>query len=117
MEDGREIFDDDLDDDVVEKNKGNHSYNIVTQQFMCILRLSVVKYGVNSFVQGVNFFVFAGKAGAKGADSKKNMKKSVVAKPNTIKSLFMNSNVKRPAEVCLCRHHVKTVPCADPDLK
>lgn len=28
------------------------------------------------------------------------MKKSVVAKPNTIKSLFMNSNVKRPAEVC-----------------
>uniref|UniRef100_A0A671X2E3 DNA polymerase n=1 Tax=Sparus aurata TaxID=8175 RepID=A0A671X2E3_SPAAU len=60
VEDGREIFDDDLDDDVVEKNKG--------------------------------------KAGAKGADSKKNMKKSVVAKPNTIKSLFMNSNVKRPAE-------------------
>uniref|UniRef100_A0A671X5Y0 DNA polymerase n=1 Tax=Sparus aurata TaxID=8175 RepID=A0A671X5Y0_SPAAU len=54
VEDGREIFDDDLDDDVVEKNKG--------------------------------------------ADSKKNMKKSVVAKPNTIKSLFMNSNVKRPAE-------------------
>uniref|UniRef100_A0A671X5N3 DNA polymerase n=1 Tax=Sparus aurata TaxID=8175 RepID=A0A671X5N3_SPAAU len=53
VEDGREIFDDDLDDDVVEKNK---------------------------------------------ADSKKNMKKSVVAKPNTIKSLFMNSNVKRPAE-------------------
>uniref|UniRef100_A0A671XBY9 DNA polymerase n=1 Tax=Sparus aurata TaxID=8175 RepID=A0A671XBY9_SPAAU len=52
VEDGREIFDDDLDDD----------------------------------------------AGAKGADSKKNMKKSVVAKPNTIKSLFMNSNVKRPAE-------------------
>ncbi|KAE8279948.1 DNA polymerase alpha catalytic subunit [Larimichthys crocea] len=39
-----------------------------------------------------------GKAGAKGADSKKNVKKSVVAKPNTIKSLFMNSNVKRPAE-------------------
>uniref|UniRef100_A0A8C4NTP1 DNA polymerase n=1 Tax=Dicentrarchus labrax TaxID=13489 RepID=A0A8C4NTP1_DICLA len=44
VEDGREIFDDDLDDDV------------------------------------------------------KNVKKSVVAKPNTIKSLFMNSNVKRPAE-------------------
>ncbi|TMS09148.1 DNA polymerase alpha catalytic subunit [Larimichthys crocea] len=60
VEDGREIFDDDLDDDVVENNKG--------------------------------------KAGAKGADSKKNVKKSVVAKPNTIKSLFMNSNVKRPAE-------------------
>ncbi|KAK1884775.1 DNA polymerase alpha catalytic subunit, partial [Dissostichus eleginoides] len=60
VEDGREIFDDDLDDDVVENNKG--------------------------------------KAGSKGAASKKNMKKSVVAKSNTIKSLFMNSNVKRPAE-------------------
>nr|XP_040022973.1 DNA polymerase alpha catalytic subunit [Gasterosteus aculeatus aculeatus] len=59
VEDGREIFDDDLDDDVVESKKGK---------------------------------------GAKGADSKKNMKKSAVAKPNTIKSLFMNSNVKRPAE-------------------
>lgn len=39
-----------------------------------------------------------GRAG-KGADAKKNVKKCVVAKPNTIKSLFMNSNVKRPAEV------------------
>uniref|UniRef100_A0A4W6CIR0 DNA polymerase n=1 Tax=Lates calcarifer TaxID=8187 RepID=A0A4W6CIR0_LATCA len=58
VEDGREIFDDDLDDDVVENNK----------------------------------------ASAKGADSKKTVKKSVVAKPNTIKSLFMNSNVKRPVE-------------------
>uniref|UniRef100_I3KAC7 DNA polymerase n=1 Tax=Oreochromis niloticus TaxID=8128 RepID=I3KAC7_ORENI len=53
VEDGREIFDDDLDDDVVEDKRG---------------------------------------------DSKKNVKKSVVAKPNSIKSLFMNSNVKRPAE-------------------
>lgn len=26
MEDGREIFDDDLDDDVVENNKGKHSH-------------------------------------------------------------------------------------------
>uniref|UniRef100_A0A669EY04 DNA polymerase n=1 Tax=Oreochromis niloticus TaxID=8128 RepID=A0A669EY04_ORENI len=58
VEDGREIFDDDLDDDVVEDKRG----------------------------------------GAKGGDSKKNVKKSVVAKPNSIKSLFMNSNVKRPAE-------------------
>uniref|UniRef100_A0A8D3E841 DNA polymerase n=1 Tax=Scophthalmus maximus TaxID=52904 RepID=A0A8D3E841_SCOMX len=58
VEDGREIFDDDLDDDVVENNR----------------------------------------AGAKGADSKKTAKKSAVTKPNTIKSLFMNSNVKRPAE-------------------
>ncbi|KAM7369988.1 hypothetical protein PAMP_011275 [Pampus punctatissimus] len=60
VEDGREIFDDDLDDDVVEKNKG--------------------------------------KAGAKGTDMKKNVKKTVVTKPNSIKSLFMNSNVKKPAE-------------------
>uniref|UniRef100_A0A3Q4G8D8 DNA polymerase n=1 Tax=Neolamprologus brichardi TaxID=32507 RepID=A0A3Q4G8D8_NEOBR len=60
VEDGREIFDDDLDDDVVEDKRG--------------------------------------KGGAKGADSRKNVKKSVVAKPNSIKSLFMNSNVKRPAE-------------------
>ncbi|XP_067343066.1 DNA polymerase alpha catalytic subunit isoform X2 [Channa argus] len=60
VEDGREIFDDDLDDDVVENNKG--------------------------------------KVGTKGADSKKTVKKSAVAKTNTIKSLFMNSNVKRPAE-------------------
>lgn len=42
---------------------------------------------------------FAGRAGDKRVDAKKNMKKCVVAKPNTIKSLFMNSNVKRPAEV------------------
>lgn len=50
-------------------------------------------------------FVFAGKAGAKGTDSKKSVKKSAVAKPNTIKNLFMNSNVRRPAEVCVCWHH------------
>uniref|UniRef100_A0A3P8U5A2 DNA polymerase n=1 Tax=Amphiprion percula TaxID=161767 RepID=A0A3P8U5A2_AMPPE len=60
VEDGREIFDDDLDDDALENKKG--------------------------------------KGGAKGADKQKTVKKSVVAKPNTIKSLFMNSNVKRPAE-------------------
>ncbi|MEQ2169044.1 DNA polymerase alpha catalytic subunit, partial [Goodea atripinnis] len=59
VEDGREIFDDDLDDDVVEKK---------------------------------------GKGGAKGGESKKTLKKSAVAKPNTIKNLFMKSNVKRPAE-------------------
>uniref|UniRef100_A0AAQ5ZGX6 DNA polymerase n=1 Tax=Amphiprion ocellaris TaxID=80972 RepID=A0AAQ5ZGX6_AMPOC len=57
VEDGREIFDDDLDDDALENKKG-----------------------------------------AKGAHKQKPVKKSVVAKPNTIKSLFMNSNVKRPAE-------------------
>ncbi|XP_068604329.1 DNA polymerase alpha catalytic subunit [Brachionichthys hirsutus] len=58
VEDGREIFDDDLRDDVVENIKGK----------------------------------------AKVADSKKNVKKCVVAKPNTIKSLFMNCNVKKPVE-------------------
>lgn len=57
-----------------------------------------------------NFVIYnAGKAGAKGADAKKNVKKSVVAKPNTIKSLFMNSNVKRPAEVCFCWHYLVTL--------
>ncbi|XP_077411185.1 DNA polymerase alpha catalytic subunit isoform X2 [Vanacampus margaritifer] len=60
VEDGREIFDDDLDDDVVEKTQGNSS--------------------------------------AKGATAKKQMKKAAVSKPNSIKSLFMNSNVKKPAE-------------------
>uniref|UniRef100_A0A4W5LBK2 Polymerase (DNA directed), alpha 1 n=1 Tax=Hucho hucho TaxID=62062 RepID=A0A4W5LBK2_9TELE len=53
VEDGREIFDEDLADDVLEKG---------------------------------------------GADSKNNIKKAVVAKPNSIKNLFMNSNVKKPAE-------------------
>lgn len=43
-----------------------------------------------------------GKAGAKGADSKNNIKKAAVAKPNSIKNLFMNSNVKKPAEVSVC---------------
>ncbi|KAM9839703.1 DNA polymerase alpha catalytic subunit [Aulostomus maculatus] len=61
VEDGREIFDDDLDDDVVEQRKG-------------------------------------GKGNAKGADLKKSVKKAAVAKPNSIKSLFMNHNVKKPAE-------------------
>uniref|UniRef100_A0A8C1QB19 DNA polymerase n=1 Tax=Cyprinus carpio TaxID=7962 RepID=A0A8C1QB19_CYPCA len=59
VEDGREIFDDDLDDDALEKNPKS------------------------------------GKAG----DSKKNVKRVSVSKPNSIKSMFMNSNVKKPAEV------------------
>lgn len=58
VEDGREIFDDDLDEDVTETKKGK----------------------------------------AKGAESKKTAKKAAVSKPNSIKSLFMNSNVKKPAE-------------------
>lgn len=59
VEDGREIFDDEVNEEVMETK---------------------------------------GKAGAKGAESKKNVKKSAVSKPNSIKSLFMNSNVKKPAE-------------------
>ncbi|KAM6977643.1 DNA polymerase alpha catalytic subunit [Aplochiton taeniatus] len=61
VEDGREIFDDDLEDDVVER--GN-----------------------------------TGKPGTKKAESNKSLKKTAVAKPNSIKNLFMNSNVKKPAE-------------------
>uniref|UniRef100_A0A8C8MIY5 DNA polymerase n=1 Tax=Oncorhynchus tshawytscha TaxID=74940 RepID=A0A8C8MIY5_ONCTS len=71
VEDGREIFDEDLADDVLEK-------------------------------------------GAKGADSKNNIKKAAVAKPNSIKNLFMNSNVKKPAEVsvCICAPvHQKSLLC------
>lgn len=36
MEDGREIFDDDLDDDVVEKNKGKHLYSIKLHSNLCV---------------------------------------------------------------------------------
>ncbi|XP_028815477.1 DNA polymerase alpha catalytic subunit isoform X2 [Denticeps clupeoides] len=61
VEDGREIFDEDLEEDVSDKGP---------------------------------------KAGGKRGDGKdkKNVKKVVVSKPNSIKSLFMNSNVKKPAE-------------------
>lgn len=52
-----------------------------------------------------NMFVYvcvcADKAGPKRADNKKAAKKPAVAKPNTIKNLFMNSHVKRPVEVSL----------------
>lgn len=51
------------------------------------------------FIIGDDMFVFTGKAGAKAAASRKSVNKPAVTKPNTIKSLFMNSNVKRPAEV------------------
>uniref|UniRef100_A0A672P6V3 DNA polymerase n=1 Tax=Sinocyclocheilus grahami TaxID=75366 RepID=A0A672P6V3_SINGR len=61
VEDGREIFDDDLHDDALEKDPKS-------------------------------------KQGGKGGDSKKNVKKVSVSKPNSIKSMFMNSNVKKPAE-------------------
>lgn len=63
VEDGREIFDEELADDALNQ-KGK------------------------------------GKAGSKAGDSKdkKNVKKVSLAKPNSIKSMFMNSNVKKPVE-------------------
>ncbi|XP_053344293.1 DNA polymerase alpha catalytic subunit isoform X2 [Clarias gariepinus] len=60
VEDGREIFDEDLDDTSLGKGTKN-------------------------------------KSGAKGGEGK-NAKKASVSKPNSIKSMFMNSNVKKPAE-------------------
>lgn len=84
VEDGREIFDDDLEDDIVENKGTKVCFSVIS----CILA-EIPKESVSS----------PGRAGAKGADAKKNVKKCVVAKPNTIKSLFMNSNVKKPAEV------------------
>lgn len=56
------------------------------------------------------FSLLTDKPGAKG-DGKK-AKKASVSKPNSIKSMFMNSNVKKPAEVrdhvfyCIIRIHV-----------
>ncbi|XP_062841851.1 DNA polymerase alpha catalytic subunit [Trichomycterus rosablanca] len=61
VEDGREIFDEDLEN--------------------------------NASAKGAK-----GKSGAKGAESKDAKKKVSVSKPNSIKSMFMNSNVKKPAE-------------------
>lgn len=46
----------------------------------------------------VLFLLLIDKPGAKGGDVK-NAKKASVSKPNSIKSMFMNSNVKKPAEV------------------
>ncbi|XP_048866083.1 LOW QUALITY PROTEIN: DNA polymerase alpha catalytic subunit [Brienomyrus brachyistius] len=63
VEDGREIFDEDLEDDAL----GDR---------------------------------YKGKAGAKDSASKgkKVLKKAAVAKPNSIKSMFMASSMKKPAE-------------------
>ncbi|XP_030625392.1 DNA polymerase alpha catalytic subunit [Chanos chanos] len=63
VEDGREIFDEDLQDDAL--GKGSKSKQALT-----------------------------------GGDSKdkKNVKKVAVSKPNSIKNMFMNSNVKKPVE-------------------
>uniref|UniRef100_A0A8B9KI61 DNA polymerase n=1 Tax=Astyanax mexicanus TaxID=7994 RepID=A0A8B9KI61_ASTMX len=62
VEDGREIFDEELEDNVAEKGPKGKS----------------------------------GQGG--GSKENKNAKKLAVSKPNSIKSMFMNSNVKRPAE-------------------
>lgn len=43
VEDGREIFDDDLDDDVVENNKGKHSYNISLHNIFFVFWVSKFK--------------------------------------------------------------------------
>lgn len=58
MEDGREIFDDDLDDDVVENNKGKHSYNITLHNFFLYFECkNLSKLFLNSFAQRVISFV------------------------------------------------------------
>ncbi|NXY29737.1 DPOLA polymerase, partial [Pomatorhinus ruficollis] len=71
VEDGREIFDEDLDDDALSSNK-------------------------------------KGKGGKTSAIDKKNVKKSVVSKPNTIKSMFMASAGKKNTD--------KTVDLSKDDL-
>uniref|UniRef100_A0A8B9N8U2 DNA polymerase n=1 Tax=Accipiter nisus TaxID=211598 RepID=A0A8B9N8U2_9AVES len=71
VEDGREIFDEDLDDDVLGSNK-------------------------------------KGKGGKTSTVDKKNVKKSVVSKPNTIKSMFIASAGKKNTD--------KTVDLSKDDL-
>lgn len=46
-----------------------------------------------------SFFVLLGKGGKTSTIDKKNMKKSVVSKPNTIKSMFMASAGKKSTDV------------------
>ncbi|NXJ18911.1 DPOLA polymerase, partial [Dicrurus megarhynchus] len=71
VEDGREIFDEDLDDDALSSNK-------------------------------------KGKRGKTSTADKKNVKKSVVSKPNTIKSMFIASAGKKNTD--------KTVDLSKDDL-
>ncbi|NWY10256.1 DPOLA polymerase, partial [Aphelocoma coerulescens] len=71
VEDGREIFDEDLDDDALSSNK-------------------------------------KGKGGKTSTTGKKNVKKSVVSKPNTIKSMFIASAGKKNTD--------KTVDLSKDDL-
>ncbi|NWS18362.1 DPOLA polymerase, partial [Pachyramphus minor] len=71
VEDGREIFDEDLDDDALTSNR-------------------------------------KGKGGKTSTVDKKNMKKSVVSKPNTIKSMFIASAGKKNTD--------KTVDLSKDDL-
>ncbi|XP_015705602.1 DNA polymerase alpha catalytic subunit-like, partial [Coturnix japonica] len=71
VEDGREIFDEDLDDDALDSSK-------------------------------------KGKSGKASTIDKKNVKKSMVSKPNTIKSMFMASAGKKNTD--------KTVDLSKDDL-
>lgn len=48
------------------------------------------------------FFFSVGKGGKASAVDKKNMKKSVVSKPNTIKSMFIASAGKKNTDVSYC---------------
>ncbi|NXV81673.1 DPOLA polymerase, partial [Atlantisia rogersi] len=68
IEDGREIFDEDLDDDALGSTKKGK------------LTMTAVESGKTSMVV------------------KKNVKKSVVSKPNTIKSMFMASAGKKTTD-------------------
>lgn len=51
--------------------------------------------------QTISFFS-VGKGGKASAVDKKNMKKSVVSKPNTIKSMFIASAGKKNTDVSYC---------------
>uniref|UniRef100_A0A663DY35 DNA polymerase n=1 Tax=Aquila chrysaetos chrysaetos TaxID=223781 RepID=A0A663DY35_AQUCH len=76
VEDGREIFDEDLDDDALGSNK-------------------------------------KGKGGKTSTVDKKNLKKSVVSKPNTIKSMFIASAGKKNTDVMLKHFLVMLIRCLD----
>lgn len=50
-------------------------------------------------IHNFNFFVLVGKGGKTSTLDKKNVKKSVVSKPNTIKSMFMANAGKKNTDV------------------
>lgn len=94
MEDGREIFDEELEDDALDKGmEGLRGHAALWFYFCVFLSVTAPLFHVS---------VCEGKAVSKavGSKEKKNVKKVAVMKPNSIKSLFMASNVKKPAEVC-----------------